>query len=144
MTPVEERNVACFQRFIEEGLNQKKCASIVDDIVAQNLIMEAPTVPMIDGRLNGVAIFRVFTDAFLNAFPDVQCTLPYLIAEGDIVAADIAYEGTHRAEFAGVPATNRYIKAGELWYMHFANGKIRNLRICEYGTPLLALLKGAD
>lgn len=140
MTPVEERNVACFNRFVEEGLNQKKIGSMVEEIVAHNLIMEAPGVPMMDGRLNGMEIFRFFTTAFIDAFPDVKCSLAHCISEGDVVAVDILYEGTHAKEFAGVPATNKYIKGGELWFMKFANGKIRHLRICEYGTPLRNML----
>lgn len=142
MTQVEERNVACFQRFVEEGLNQKKIGQIADEIAATNLIMEAPGVPMIDGRLKGLDIFKFFTTTFIDSFPDVQCSMAHCIAEGDVVAVDILYEGTHAKEFAGVPATNKYIKGGELWYMQFANGKIRNLRICEYGTPLRAMLLG--
>lgn len=144
MTPTEQKNVACFERFVEEGLNQKKVGDLIEELVTSNIIMEAPGVPMIDGRLNGKEIFRFFTTSFVDAFPDIKCSLAHCIADGDIVAVDILYEGTHAKEFAGVPATNKYIKGGELWYMHFNNGKISNLRICEYGTPLRAMLLGDD
>jgi predicted ester cyclase len=144
MTPTEQKNVACFNRFIEEGLNQRKIGEIDSEIVTQNLIMEAPGVPTIDGRMKGANIFHFFTTTFVDAFPDLKCSLAHCIAEGDIVAVDVLYEGTHAKEFAGVPATNKYIKGGELWFMHFNNGKICNLRICEYGTPLRAMLMGND
>ncbi|NJK52699.1 MAG: ester cyclase [Leptolyngbyaceae cyanobacterium SU_3_3] len=142
MTPTEERNIACFTRFIEEGLNQKKISNIADEFINGNIVMEAPGVPTMDGRLKGNDIFKFFTSSFVDAFPDVKCSMAHCIAEGDALAVDVLYEGTHTKEFAGVPATDKYIKGGELWYMLFANGKIRHLKICEYGTPLRAMLLG--
>jgi predicted ester cyclase len=142
LTPTEQTNVACFERFIEEGLNQRKIGAIADEICNGNIVMAAPGVPTIDGRLKGLDIFKFFTTSFVDAFPDIKCSLAHCIAQGDVVAVDVLYEGTHAKDFAGVPATHKYIKGGELWYMNFANGKIRDLRICEYGTPLRAMLLG--
>jgi predicted ester cyclase len=142
MTPVEQQNVACFDRFVEEGLNQRKIAEIADEIVNFNIIMEAPGVPTMDGRLKGYDIFKFFTSTFVDAFPDLKSSLASCIADGDVVAVDILYEGTQEKDFAGVSTSHRHIMGGELWYMRFNNGKISHLKICEYGTSLRSMLLG--
>jgi predicted ester cyclase len=135
-----EQNVLCFNRFVEEGLNKKQVLAIAQEICNPDLVLEAPGVPTEAGHKDGMEIFKQFAGGFVSAFPDVNCSLAYCVAEGETVAVDILYEGTHKKEFAGVPATNKYIKGGELWFVEFANGKMSHIRICEYGTPLRAML----
>jgi predicted ester cyclase len=137
-----EQNLACFNRFVEEGLNQHKVLEIGDEICNPDLILEAPGVPTADGHKAGYDIFKVFASSFVGAFPDVVCTLKYSIGEGETIAFDIDYKGTHKKEFGGIPATNKYIEGGELWYVEFKGGKMQSIRICEYGTPLRDLLLG--
>ena len=135
-----ENNVNICNRFIEEGLNQGNILAVADELVNQDLALEAPGVPTADGHANGYEIFKFFVSTFTDAFPDLSCSLPYTIAEGDTVAMDIAYSGTHKKEFAGVPATDRFVEGGELWFVKFRDGKMAHIRICEYGTPLYAML----
>jgi len=42
---------------------------------------------------------------FIAAFPDLRVATAFMVAEGDMVAAYNSFEGTHRAEFMGIPAT---------------------------------------
>ena len=138
-----EHNEAVVRRFVEEGLNQKNYEAIHEEICADGLVIEAPGVPMADGKANGKEIYKQSVMGFIGAFPDVQCTIPFLVAEGEAVAADLAYHGTHEKEFAGVPASHEHVKGGELWFFEFENGKIKTCRICEYGVPLRAALIAA-
>ncbi len=135
-----DQNVAVFQRFVEIGLNQKKLASISEEILAPDLVLEAPGIPTEDGKRNGKALFIQSVDAFVGAFPDVKVSMKYTAAEGDTVAVDLPYEGTHLKEFAGVAPTGLYIHGAELWFVEYQNGKMKNVRICEYGTPLRSML----
>jgi predicted ester cyclase len=135
-----EQNKEVFRRFVEVGLNKKDVLSISNDICQPDLTLEAPGVPTAAGHAQGHQIFNDSVVGFTTAFPDVDCTLEYLVADGDTLAADISYHGTHEAEFAGVPATHRHIKGGELWYVNFENGKMKHIRICEYGVPLVPQL----
>ena len=138
----EEQAKAVFTRFVEEGLNKKNIMAIADEILAPNLVIEAPGVPAAAGRADGKNIYIQSVLGFTGAFPDVECTLPYLVANGNSVAADLAYHGTHLGDFLGIAPTNKHIHAGELWFCHVVDGKITYVRISEYGTPLMALIKG--
>jgi len=139
-----EQNLEVFRRFVEVGLNGKDIMSISADICTPDLVLEAPGIPMAKGREQGLEVFNQSVKGFTDAFPDVQCTMPYLFAEGDTLAADIAYHGTHEQDFAGVPATHEHVKGGELWFVEFENGKMKLVRICEYGTPLRSALLAAQ
>ena len=138
-----EQNAAVIRRFVEEGINQQKIEAIQAEICAPDMTIEAPGVPTAAGHANGYDIYLQSVIGFVGAFPDVQCTIPFLVAEGDAVAADLAYHGTHEKEFAGVPASHQHVKGGELWFFEFENGKIKTCRICEYGVPLRAALIAA-
>ncbi len=72
----------------------------------------------------------------LAAFPDVVATIKLWVVEDDLVTACVTYDGTHQAEFLGVPATGKAVtwsiidiwrvKAGkivELWH-HIPNDDI--------------------
>jgi predicted ester cyclase len=45
----------------------------------------------------------------LSAFPDQECTIEDIIAEGDNVMARLIIRGTHQGEFMGIPATGKKI-----------------------------------
>jgi steroid delta-isomerase-like uncharacterized protein len=53
--------------------------------------------------------FRASVTPLRRAFPDIRFTIHDLVAEGDRVAVRWTWEGTHRAAFAGVPATGKRI-----------------------------------
>ncbi len=135
-----EQNVAAFQRFIEVGLNQKNLLSISDELLAPDLVLEAPGIPTEVGKTDGKRQFEQSVIAFVEAFPDVKAYGKFVVAEGDTVSVDLPYEGTHKKEFAGVAATNVYIHGAELWFVEYENGKFKNVRICEYGVPLRSAL----
>ena len=135
-----EQNVAVFQQFVDVGLNKKDLMSIADKILAPDLVLEAPGIPTEAGKAQGKALFEQSVIAFVEAFPDVVCTMKYTLAEGETVAVDLPYEGTHKKEFAGVAPTGLYIHGAELWFVEYENGQMKNVRICEYGTPLRSLL----
>jgi len=46
------------------------------------------------------------------------------VAEGDKVAVRRSYEGTHRAELLGIPATGKRLQFGGISIFRLANGRI--------------------
>lgn len=139
-----EQNKAAVQRLLEEGWNNKNIAGIMSELVAPDAVLEAPGVPTQAGKENGYALIQQSIQEFTDAFPDLQCQIKHIVAEGDIVSFDVAYQGTHEKDFAGVPAKHEHIHGGELWFIDFENGKMKSVRVCEYGTPLRMAMLNAQ
>jgi steroid delta-isomerase-like uncharacterized protein len=59
----------------------------------------------------------------LAAFPDLELEVEREIAEGDTVATSLRFTGTHRGEFAGVPATGRRVTVAVNEMTRFREGK---------------------
>lgn len=140
-----EQNIATIKKFVEVGLNQKSIDSILDEILAPDVVLEAPGVPTAAGQAAGHQIFREAVFGWTDAFPDVEVQIASLIVNGESGSFDLPYSGTQVKDFAGIPATNEKVHGAELWFVQFdGNGKFKNVRICEYGTPLRAALIAAQ
>lgn len=53
--------------------------------------------------------WNAFLAAFTEGFPDLELTVVSVVAEGDLVAQRIQYQGTHTGFFQGLPPTGRKI-----------------------------------
>ena len=65
-----------------------------------------------------------FTAAFTEAFPDLRLTVQDIMAEGDMVAARVAFHGTHRGEFQGIPPTDKEVNFTAMEFNRVAEGKV--------------------
>jgi predicted ester cyclase len=65
-----------------------------------------------------------FLAGFVEAFPDLQLTVEDAVAEGDLVAQRIHFEGTHTGEFQGLPPTHRRVKFSGLELNRFVDGRV--------------------
>jgi steroid delta-isomerase-like uncharacterized protein len=68
--------------------------------------------------------YKGFMSALLAAFPDSRVVIDDVIAEGDKVAVRHRLQGTHQAEFQGIPATGRQVEVNGIVIFRIANGKI--------------------
>jgi len=67
-------------------------------------------------------------NSFTKGFSGIQITVQEMVAEGDKVAIWWAFRGTHRGDFAGVPATGKTIEYGGVDLYTVVNGKIASVR----------------
>ena len=70
------------------------------------------------------------TAGFLAAFPDLAARVDHLVQEGDLVSVWITYTGTHRGDFAGVPASGRKVKFAGWDLLRIRDGRI--VEITQY------------
>ena len=99
-----EENKAVLRRWIEaynERDLETEAAVLAPDYVAH--------VPAAPDPLEGLEAWRQFTAPFTEAFPDLRLTVQDIMAEGDMVAARVAFHGTHRGEFQGLPPTGKQV-----------------------------------
>jgi steroid delta-isomerase-like uncharacterized protein len=65
--------------------------------------------------------------AYRAAFPDVHITIEDLVSEGDKVAERWTMRGTHKGEFAGIPATGKQVTSTGLVIVRIADGKVAEI-----------------
>ena len=71
------------------------------------------------GLPQGRAGARLFYQAVFTAFDDVHLTIRDLVGEGDRVAVRFGLDGTHRAEFLGVPPSGRRVTVEGITILRF-------------------------
>jgi steroid delta-isomerase-like uncharacterized protein len=68
--------------------------------------------------------YKAFMSVLLAAFPDSRVVVDDVIAEGNKVAVRHRLQGTHQAEFQGVPATGRQVDVNGIVIFRIENGVI--------------------
>lgn len=59
-----------------------------------------------------------------SAFPDGRLTIEDIVAEGDKVVLRVTFEGTHKGDFLGLPATGKQVRTPAFFMMRVADGKV--------------------
>jgi predicted ester cyclase len=71
--------------------------------------------------------FDQFEAMIRSAFSDIRHPIEDLVGEGDKVAVRLRFEGTHTADFMGVPASGRQFSVQGTAFLHIAGGKVAQL-----------------
>jgi len=75
--------------------------------------------------------------SFLVSFPDLRADVRHLVCEGDLVSTWVSYSGTHKDEFAGMPASGRPVKFAAWDLFRVVDGKIVEItQYCDVFTIL--------
>jgi predicted ester cyclase len=115
-----ERNKAASRRWIEVFNERDNAAEA--DVRAQDYVAYAPA-SLEPAPLDSEAWTR-FLGGFVDGFPDLKLTVEDAVAEGDLVAQRIHFEGTHTGEFQGLPPTHRKVDFHGLELNRFVDGRV--------------------
>jgi predicted ester cyclase len=113
-----ETNKAIFRRMIDELFNNKNLAA------ADSLFTASATVPTIPGTPPGPEGARQIASTFLSAFPDLQVTMDFVVAQGDRVFGRMTEQATHQGTFFGIPASQKRVEFTEMGIVRIEDGKI--------------------
>ena len=117
----EKDNKAVIRRWIE-AFNERDLQGEAD-VLAPGFVAHVPDAPApLD--LEGLEAWREFTAPFVEAFPDLRLTIQDIAAEGDTVAARVAFRGTHRGEFQGLPPTGKEVAFSSIEIDRVVDGKV--------------------
>jgi steroid delta-isomerase-like uncharacterized protein len=111
-----EENKAIFRRMVEEGFN-KGNMTVVDELVAVNHVNHADNV-------RGPEQYKQFISAYRAAFPDLEMTIQFQVAEGDKVVNHWTAQATHRGNLMGIPPTGKQVTMAGTYIARIADGKI--------------------
>lgn len=96
--------------------------NVADEVLGPGYQLHFPGFPVLDKEGHKQVI-----SAFHAAFPDMQITVEFQVAEGDRVANHITMRGTHQGEFQGIPATGKMVTVTGSNIMRFEGGRIAEL-----------------
>ena len=117
----EEENKAVIGRWIE-AFNERDLEGEAD-LLAPGYVAHVPS-PQGPLDLEGLEAWRGFTAPFVEAFPDLRLTIVDMAAEGDTVAARVAFRGTHRGEFQGLPPSGKQVAFSSMEFNRVVDGKV--------------------
>ena len=95
-------------------------ADRADELLAEDLIEHEDQPP---GSPQGREGFKNFVRRVNAGFPDLECHIEDMTADGDKVLARARLTGTHQGEFMGIPATGKRVEFEVIDIGRFENGK---------------------
>ena len=90
------------------------------DVLDPDYVAHAPWVP---SPLD-LEAWGQFTASFVEAFPDLRLPVEAIFSGEDMVAARVAFRGTHRGEFQGVPPTGKEVAFSSIEIDRMVDGKV--------------------
>jgi predicted ester cyclase len=75
------------------------------------------------GPLN-LEAWTQFSGSFAEAFPDIRLTVEDIFSAGEMVAARVAFHGTHRGEFQGIAPTGKEVAFSSIEINRVVDGKV--------------------
>ena len=116
-----EDNKAVIRRWIE-AFNERDLQAEAD-LLAPGFVAHVPDAPApLD--LEGLGAWRGYTAPFVEAFPDLRLTIEDIAVEEDTVAARVAFRGTHRGEFQGLPPTGKQVVFSSMEFNRVVGGQV--------------------
>ena len=117
----KEDNEALIRRWIE-AFNERDLKAEAD-LLAPGYMAHVPS-PQGPLDLEGLQAWREFTAPFVVAFPDLRLTVEDIMAEGQTVAARVAFRGTHRGQFQGLPPTGKEVNFTSMEFNRVVAGRV--------------------
>ena len=114
-----EDNKTIIRTYVETIWNRQQIDR-ADELVAPDFLDHAA----LPGQTPGLAGAKQKWAMYQTGIPDLHVTIDDLVAEGDKVAARRSYEGTHRGELLGIPASGKRVQIGGISIFRVAEGKI--------------------
>lgn len=104
---MSERNKQACRRFYDEVMGRKDL-KLAEEIMADGFVDHDPTPGFAPDKKGTIDSFRMT----FAAFPDMSAEIHDMVAEGDKVATNVTFRGTHEGEYMGIPATGKGFEAG--------------------------------
>ena len=108
-----------FVRQATEEIWRTGNARLIDEHMAPNYVLHKPPTGFAPDREGLKAIVQTMH----SAFPDLRMTVEDVIAEGDTVVQRRSYQGTHKGELFGIPATGKAVSVSQIVVSRVADGK---------------------
>jgi steroid delta-isomerase-like uncharacterized protein len=119
-TETTERNKAVIRNFLEAWNNHRP--EDFDNLVAADVVRHCQATPAV--AVQSLDQLKQFFQLDTEVFPDSVQTPTLLVAEGDLVAAWVTYEGTQKGPMGPLPALGARTKFDFGAVFRLSGGKI--------------------
>ena len=130
-----DANKLLVQRLVRDVQEGGQLA-LVDQLFAEDFVDHTP-LPGLAATRDGV---RMLFGGMLAAFPDLKITIEEQVAEGEKVVTRKTFEGTHRGDFMGIPASGNSIAFSVIDILTVRDGRFRDHRVVLDQLQLLRQL----
>jgi predicted ester cyclase len=135
-------NRAIIRRLYEDGWGKGDLSAIDAAFAREHVLHWNDLTPSDQHRT--VAEVKTIVLAYRAAFPDLQVTIDNLVAEGDQVAVQVTFTGTHTGIYEGFAPTYRYSRFTDMQMLRLAGSKIVESSLPSGGLRyFFALLDGS-
>ena len=118
---MSEENKAIIHRYYAYIWNSWD-SSAVDDLISPDIVFRGS----LGLTVRGIDSFRRYVSKVRAAFPDFHNSVEDLVAEGDLVAARLTYQGTHRGEIYSLHPTGRKVTYSGIAIFRVSGDKIED------------------
>ena len=116
---IEEANKASVRRLREEAFNEGNLA-IIDELIPDNHVFHGGE----GHELIGPEPVKKLVTSLRTLFSEFHVTIDDMIADGNKVAHQFTFTGTHTGEFEGIAPTGNKVKMRAAVFNRFENGKV--------------------
>ena len=119
-------NKALVRRMLVEAFTTADPERLAQDLFTDDWVNVDPSLPPLPrGPEGGLQLFKLFR----AAFSAIELTVDDDVAEGDRVAANFTFAGTHTGDFMGVAPTGKRIQATATGIFRISGGKVAQNRV---------------
>ena len=119
-----EDNKAIWLRYVEEVLNPGNYDRIEEFVAPEYVNHRWNLKGKAEILTRGPEVYRQSHLGFRAAFPDLHIKTPQVIAEGDWLALNTIWSGTHEGVWRGIAPTGNRVIWGMMLFRRFLNGKM--------------------
>ena len=132
-----ETNKALVRRLVDEA-QTKGNLDVVDELLADDFVDHCP-FPGVPPTRDGA---KMLFGYLRSVFPDLQVRIDEQVADDEKVVTRKTFEGTHRGEFMGVPASGRRVSFEVIDILTIRDGRISEHRLAYDRLGLQQQLTG--
>jgi len=136
MNPTMEDNKDVVRRF-GEAMNSRQL-HLLDEIVASDFVRHCQATPEV--TIRNLEQFKEFLRQEAAVYPDSIQTIKHLLAEGDMVAVWVTYEGTQTGQMGPFPPSGRRMRVDFGAFLRVEHRKIAELWVTWDNMAALAQL----
>ncbi len=137
-----ERNRNVVTKLYERAWGRGEVA-VVDEVFAEKHVLHWNELVRTKQHRTTAEVKQIIR-SYRAAFPDLSVTVDNMVAEGDLVAAQVTFVGTHTGEYEGFAPTHRRSSFTDMQILRLQDGRIVESSLGSGGLKqFFAILSGA-